>query len=462
MLRATRLFAIIIGLALLLALPLSVASPATWIESPVRQRQIGYLVATLGWGLLCGGLALRRLSAVERRNTLLLPLMIVVFAAGLRASLLSQPPSDDLYRYVWEGRVRLAGFNPYVLPPNDAALAPLRDRIWTNVNHPEHAAIYPPGAQLVFVGLATLGPTVPVFKLAATIGDLLAGILLMLWLRRRGEDGALAAAYLLSPLVLDAFALEGHLDAFMLVPLAGLLWCADGEGRLCLRTIIVGSALLGAAIALKWVALLISPWWLVRCLRGRAFPGAISAAVVAGLAMSVLIIAPALFYLDHGWRPIVDPLMYFGREFTNLDYLRQRLAVYLAPGRVAELCRAAVVLVALGVAFLRLRGPLATLWVFGALLLFAPTVHRWYLTWLLLPLAGLRGGSAWAASWPWLVLPATMVFSLEGERVRELGGAWALPAWAAPAVFTPLLAALGANLIVLGVSRLRRVRRASP
>ena len=42
------------------------------------------------------------------------------------------PPllSDDLYRYLWEGRLWLEGLNPYRLAPNDPELTPFRDDLW--------------------------------------------------------------------------------------------------------------------------------------------------------------------------------------------------------------------------------------------------------------------------------------------------------------------------------------------
>src|SRR6266480_4847014 len=47
-----------------------------------------------------------------------------VVAVLLRIVALPLEPSDDLWRYQWEGKVQNAGFNPYVLAPNDEKLAP--------------------------------------------------------------------------------------------------------------------------------------------------------------------------------------------------------------------------------------------------------------------------------------------------------------------------------------------------
>src|SRR5215468_10551618 len=56
-------------------------------------------------------------------------LIAIAFAVIFRLSILFAPPylSDDIYRYVWDGRVQAAGINPYRYIPADQALAHLRD-----------------------------------------------------------------------------------------------------------------------------------------------------------------------------------------------------------------------------------------------------------------------------------------------------------------------------------------------
>lgn len=66
-------------------------------------------------------------------------------AVGARVILLFMHPGDDIWRYIWDGRVTLAGFNPYQLAPNAAALEQLRDAaVWPHVGHPTLTAVYPP------------------------------------------------------------------------------------------------------------------------------------------------------------------------------------------------------------------------------------------------------------------------------------------------------------------------------
>ncbi|MBA3767142.1 MAG: hypothetical protein H0W99_09175, partial [Acidobacteria bacterium] len=85
------------------------------------------------------------------RSTLVL---VIIFAALFRLSILFAPPflSDDVYRYVWDGRVQAAGINPYRYKPADEAVAPLRDqKIYPKINRRDYAhTIYPPGAQVIY------------------------------------------------------------------------------------------------------------------------------------------------------------------------------------------------------------------------------------------------------------------------------------------------------------------------
>ncbi len=89
--------------------------------------------------------------ARSSRSTLVL---VIVFAALFRLSILFAPPylSDDIYRYVWDGRVQATGVDPYRYIPADEALAPLRDQtIYPKINRRDYAhTIYPPGAQLIY------------------------------------------------------------------------------------------------------------------------------------------------------------------------------------------------------------------------------------------------------------------------------------------------------------------------
>jgi hypothetical protein len=82
---------------------------------------------------------------------------ILALSFACRLALLPHPASDDVNRYVWEGRVFAQGFSPYVHPPDDPLLAELRDEaIWPGINHKEQAGCYPPLMLLLFSALSLI------------------------------------------------------------------------------------------------------------------------------------------------------------------------------------------------------------------------------------------------------------------------------------------------------------------
>ena len=95
--------------------------------------------------------------------------------------------SDDVFRYVWDGRVQLHGVHPYRHAPLDPELAGLRDDVvWPRINHPELRTIYPPVAQASFAALAALGLGPTGFRVVTGLLDFGVVLLLLAMLRRRG------------------------------------------------------------------------------------------------------------------------------------------------------------------------------------------------------------------------------------------------------------------------------------
>ena len=426
---------------------------ACWLRLPglsgIRTMQIGYAVAAAGWLYLVWVCSGSRGFSLYRSFAAPPLAWLLVTAVAVRFALLPLPPSDDLYRYVWEGLVRTHGVNPYATAPDDPSLAQLRPPWFSQINHPDHTAIYPPLAQVMFTGLARVAPRPIAFKLLMLAADLGAIWLLLRAARRRRAPPQCVAVYALCPLVLTAFAREGHIDALMVLGLTLVLYAGAAPAALRWSDVLAVAAGLGLAIGSKWVALLLVPWAVVRALRPLTRAQVVRCAAM--LVLTGLIIAlPALAYLDHGPAALFRPLRNFATSFHNLDYFRQILLEYLSARTAQYLSLLAIGGVAIGVAARRGDAPRAMLWSLGALILLAPTVHPWYLTWLL-PALCLR------PAWPWLVLAVSMVFAYEGDHLRETTGTWAQPEWVAPAVWWPLMVAAAAwGLMALGHLRARR------
>jgi hypothetical protein len=311
-------------------------------------------------------------------------LPIVLGAALFRALLLAAPPtlSDDIHRYVWEGRIQAAGHNPYVRSPADPELAPLRDAGWPRINNPLATAIYPPLAEIEFNVLARLGG-VRAFKTCASAADLSLVLVLAWALRRRREPPERLALYAWNPLAVVEVAGSGHLEPLAVLPLVLALLAARAH-----RTL--GWCALAASIATKYAAVLVAPQ------TARAAPPR-PASVVAALVLLGVVTLP---YVDAGAR-LFDSLGLYAAKWRYNDLLFRVL--YAATGSLAS-AKAAAAAAVLGVIAVCVRRRLqlerAALVVFLWALLLSPTVHPWYLLWpaALLPLVPSAPLFAWTGS----------------------------------------------------------------
>lgn len=381
--------------------------------------------------------------------------LVVGFAVLFRLVLLDTPPSlsDDIYRYLWDGRVQAAGQNPYASPPDADALASLRDGLWEQINHREVPTVYPPVAQVLFRAAHGVAPGVTGMKVALVVCDL--ALIAALWrlLAARGLDPRRVLLYAWHPLAVVEVAGSGHVDVLgMLLLVLALLWLLRGHRH--------AAALgLAAAVLSKGVPLVCVPaFW-----RHWARPGAsgwrrwLDPVPRAPLAwLPVAAVAAYLPFADAG-PGLWSGLRTFAEKWRFNDSLYGLLYAALAdpaPGWTWDdeallaarwWCLAALV-VAAAVAAARCADPVRTcLWVLGAQLLLAPTVHPWYALWLL-PLLALHFDPPWVA-FSWLAFLAYHV--LDGYRAH---GIWEEAAWVRWAEYGPVYA-------LVAWAGLRRPRR---
>lgn len=145
-------------------------------------------------------------------------LLIIFFAVAFRAIMLPITPwlSDDIYRYLWDGRVLMHGINPYQWAPNAPELAHLRDaEIFSRVNHPEIGTIYPPLLQGVFAIGQLLGGKILSLKILFTLIDIFVMIFLFKAMRGLGIDQRQILLYAWNPLPILEISGSGHADGLV-------------------------------------------------------------------------------------------------------------------------------------------------------------------------------------------------------------------------------------------------------
>jgi hypothetical protein len=152
---------------------------------------------------------------------------IVALAIVMRVPVLLAPPylSADVYRYVWDGRVEAAGFNPYRYAPAGPELAALRDPvIYPQVASKNAPTIYPPMTEAVFFVVTRVSESVTAMKTAMAIFDLITFMLLARLLALEGLPTARVLVYAWHPLPIWEFAGSGHVDAVLIACTLAALW----------------------------------------------------------------------------------------------------------------------------------------------------------------------------------------------------------------------------------------------
>ena len=373
-----------------------------------------------------------------------LPLALVVSVAVLLRALglaSDLALSDDVHRYVWEGGLVAEGESPYAHAPNAPERAAERAR-WPDVfealNNQEVSAAYPPVTQLAnaLVTSAAGGPeqhdrAILSLRAAYALFDLACLVPLVMLLRARGRPDGLAAIWGLSPLVTFEFAGSAHFDSLgVLLLLVGLVLFERSRERL-------GILALTAGVLVKFLPAFALP--LAVRARGGGWRALVNAGLLAG---GVFVVAWVPFMpgggltaglSEYGLRWEAAPLLFRWIELP-FDALFERDGGALDSRRLARLAALGI----WSVVFVRewRRGGDAARSVgvlLGAFLVLSPTLHPWYLAWVL-PFVALRRSSAWCVLF---VLAPLAYWPLAGW---QSAGVWEEPAWLWPVLALPFFA----------------------
>ncbi len=170
----------------------------------------------------------------------------IFFGVIFRITLLLTTPalSDDIYRYIWDGKVASHGINPYQYAPDADSLSFLQDdEIFPRINHKEISTIYPPASQIIFMSLYKLHPSVFTFRIAFILFDLLTAGILFLILNSLAINLNRMLIYLWNPLVIVEFSSSGHADIVGIFFMVFALWLLLKNRWYCSTFIIVLSFL---------------------------------------------------------------------------------------------------------------------------------------------------------------------------------------------------------------------------
>lgn len=322
------------------------------------------LLSLLVWRMRRGG--------TEASNEKTMLILLVAFAVGFRLTLLPHQVigSDDIYRYLWDGKVAASGINPFAYLPTDPRVAHLASPdLPSKVNHPELRSVYPPLAQVLFlIAHRLFGESEAGLKfLLVTIDCITVGLLLAL-LRKRGGSILPLMLYAWSPLPVLYFGLDGHIDALALLFLIlSLLYFTSARP---LR----GAVAIGMGALAKLIPLLVVPL-LLRSVKGKRR--------IVIMSIPFLILAAGYLVYLEPTGGVFDAVGTFGARWEFNGSLFS--IVYFLSGSNEIAHRVSALLLVVFVATLALlERPLLekVFWAFVGFILLSPVVHPWYLTWL--------------------------------------------------------------------------------
>lgn len=329
---------------------------------------------------------------------------IIAFGIFLRLLLLVLTPnlSEDVYRFLWDGKLWWEGIDAYAWLPSEIAQENiLSAELFAKLNSPHYYTIYPPLNQWIFSIAAvfeniTFGIiSIRIFILLAEIGTL---ILLPTVLKHYQKNPKSLILYAFNPLVILELTGNLHFEAFVIVFLIGAIHQFKNEK-------IFNSALgLGLAISFKLLPLIL----LSSFFKKLDLKNYIKFLLLVCL---VVIISFSLFLFSDAVKGILTSASLYFQNFefnASLYYLIREIGFALKGYNIIATAGPAMGVLAFSgmVAFnllasYKMRLPEKMLWTYMIYFLFATTVHPWYVLPILV--LGIISGYKFPILWSFMV-----------------------------------------------------------
>lgn len=316
-------------------------------------------------------------------------------AVWIRLLLLFSFPnlSDDVYRFIWDGRLLVQGYNPFDQLPAyymeaGREVPGLTRAIFQELNSPEYFTIYPPVAQASFALACWLFPgsiagsalIMKLFLLACEVGTIW---LLPKLLQSFQLPPARALIYALNPLVIVEIMGNLHYEGAMIFfLLLGLWWLQKDR-------IYLAAVAIAFSIAAKLLPLLFLPFFI----RRLGWPKTFRFSPVLGGVLILLFLPLVSGVFLENFGNSLD--LYFRKfEFNASVYYVLRWLGYLGRGYnlIAQIGPLLALGTFIGITTLAIRNktddwrslPTLALFAISLYLFFTTTIHPWYVA---MPLA---------------------------------------------------------------------------
>lgn len=368
---------------------------------------------------LFGGLAFLSYFLIIYKPQVVPLRWLIVLAVGMRILIIPSLPllSDDIYRFIWDGRLWHLGINPYAhLPTHWLSEGVMGEELFSLLNSPNYYTIYPPVAQGIFylstiVNSSDFLAEAIVMKSVHCLFEL--GTLRVLWLLLKEYDLPLErwVLYGLNPLIILEVVANVHHEGIMIYFVLLTLF------YILKKNFYLAGIAMALAIATKLLPLLLCPllfFYLKGANRWKF--------TLATFITSLLLFGPLLINTD-AISHLLDSADLYVRSFefnASIYYLFRELGQWIYEyniiGTLGPVLKVITVSIIFYLAYighsLKKKSDLPPLLLFTylAFIVLSSTVHPWYILLLvgIAPLVSFR----FPLLWSFLILGTYINYSI--------------------------------------------------
>jgi hypothetical protein len=327
--------------------------------------------------------------------------------------------SDDVYRYIWDGKVQANGINPYTYAPTDEALKHLHSEMLpSKINYPDMKTIYPPYSQWMFlISYLIAGEEMWGIKLLLLLSEIATIILIFFSLRNFKAEEKYSLIYALSPLPILQFFIDAHVDGFG-ITLLSLFFYFISKNKL-----LYGYFTLGFSIASKLITIMIYPF----LLKGRSIRNFLSVIIVP-------IVTVALLYLPYSINGFpFESLIIFAQKWYSNGVIFTLFQKIFSDNFIARLTSLSLFFVSFVWLYFSGKSFKEKIFlIFVLFFIFSPVVHPWYLSWVALL-------TALNFRWSGVVFISTISISNIYALNYILFQKWTMSEWFLLAEYVPII-----------------------
>jgi len=329
--------------------------------------------------------------------------------------------SDDVYRFIWDGRLLVQGMHPFAYLPSeimelglDMQLVGIDQTLFSQLNSPKYYSIYPPVNQAIFALSAYLFSesvwgSILFIRLVIVIGELLTLFVIFSYLKMKGfADQKRLLLYALNPLIILELSGNLHFEALMICFLL-ISYVLLEKGRWILSTLFFA-----LAICTKLLPLILLPLLLSRLGWRRAFLYYLLTAFFCLLFFMPLLSIELVQGISQSIGLYFQKFEFNASVYYIIREIGYELKGYNIIAKAGRWLAASTFLAIISYAIFERKKqlPTAWLWVWFIYLLLSTIVHPWYVT----PMLAFAVFSHYrfAYVWSWLIFFSYAGYTKEG------------------------------------------------